>query len=184
MCGGRMTSPRNSSRSASLQNGSQPPADHKLHVTMIEVVRQGLVRPLVVVPPLVETTKQEIGSLRLGAETHVLVMHRMPSVVLIDSVLQLALPETLMRALLARAGGTGVTRTVLGARRIVAIGDSLKHDVAGGTEAGFDTAFVMNGIHWSDFADCAGDEIRLGRLVSLAVEEDVMPDWVVPWLSW
>lgn len=70
------------------------------------------------------------------------------------------------------------------ASRIVAIGDSLKHDVAGGTEAGFDTVFVMNGIHWSDFADSSDDEIRLERLVRLAFEEDVMPDWVVPWLSW
>ncbi|MBX3667947.1 MAG: TIGR01459 family HAD-type hydrolase [Rhodocyclaceae bacterium] len=71
-----------------------------------------------------------------------------------------------------------------GARRILAIGDSLIHDVAGGGEAGFDTAFVTEGIHKGDFAGIVDADSTIDRVVELARKEDVMPDWALPRLSW
>jgi HAD superfamily hydrolase (TIGR01459 family) len=61
--------------------------------------------------------------------------------------------------------------------RIVAIGDSLEHDVAGGRHAGFRTAFVTGGIHAAEMAEIDG----LGRL---SAKFGVTPDWVLPRLAW
>jgi HAD superfamily hydrolase (TIGR01459 family) len=71
-----------------------------------------------------------------------------------------------------------------GATRIVAIGDSLQHDVVGGAEAGFDTMFVMAGIHRPDFAAAHDDAAIRQRLLALVSEHGEVPDWVVPSLQW
>jgi HAD superfamily hydrolase (TIGR01459 family) len=71
-----------------------------------------------------------------------------------------------------------------GATRIVAIGDSLQHDVVGGAEAGFDTMFVMTGIHRPDFAAAQDDAAVRQRLLALASEHGELPDWVLLSLRW
>ena len=61
--------------------------------------------------------------------------------------------------------------------RILAVGDSLEHDIAGGRNAGCLTALVEAGIHRADLA--AGDGLE-----RLADRYGVMPDFVIPWLAW
>jgi len=61
--------------------------------------------------------------------------------------------------------------------RIVAIGDSLEHDVAGGGRAGFRTAFITGGIHAGEMAETEG-------LAKLSAKFGVTPDWVLPRLAW
>lgn len=61
--------------------------------------------------------------------------------------------------------------------RIVAIGDSLEHDIAGGARAGFRTAFVTGGIHAAEMKMADG-------LAKLSAKFGVSPDWVLPRLVW
>jgi HAD superfamily hydrolase (TIGR01459 family) len=61
--------------------------------------------------------------------------------------------------------------------RVLAIGDSLEHDIAGGRRAGCLTAFVEAGIHAGDLASPEG----LGRLVA---RYGVSPDFSLPRLLW
>lgn len=71
-----------------------------------------------------------------------------------------------------------------GAQRIAAIGDSIQHDVVGGEEAGFDTGFVVNGIHREDFADATRMTERSARLWELGERYGALPDWVIDELKW
>ena len=61
--------------------------------------------------------------------------------------------------------------------RIVAIGDSLEHDIAGGHRAGCQTIFVEAGVHAADLADPAG-------LATLCERFEVAPDFRIPRLVW
>jgi len=61
--------------------------------------------------------------------------------------------------------------------RIVAIGDSLEHDIAGGRRFGCLTAFVEAGIHAADLAEPEG----FGRLCA---QYGATPDFVIPKLLW
>jgi HAD superfamily hydrolase (TIGR01459 family) len=61
--------------------------------------------------------------------------------------------------------------------RIVAIGDSLEHDIAGGRAAGCLTAFVEQGIHLADLAAADG-------LAELCARFAVVPDFILPRLIW
>lgn len=65
--------------------------------------------------------------------------------------------------------------------RILAIGDSLAHDVAGAAAIGCRTVLVTCGIHAADFADDAAAESVLPRL---AASHGVAPDWVIPAFRW
>lgn len=70
-------------------------------------------------------------------------------------------------------------------RRIVAIGDSLQHDIAGGNAAGLDTTFVCSGIHREHFSGVLDDDARHARLVALiGAHGDRQPTWVLPVLRW
>jgi len=71
-----------------------------------------------------------------------------------------------------------------GASRIAAIGDSLQHDVVGGEEAGFDTVFVLNGIHRQEFAGVGDPATRSARVHALGERYGAMPDWVIDELRW
>lgn len=78
-------------------------------------------------------------------------------------------------------------RNALGALppgRIVAIGDSLQHDVVGARAAGFATAFVTGGIHKDAFAGTDDVTAWQARLVALARATGTLPDWVIPSLRW
>lgn len=78
-------------------------------------------------------------------------------------------------------------RAILGglpADRVVAIGDSLQHDIVGARAAGFATAFVTEGIHKEAFADTNDVAAWQRRLVTLARAHNTMPDWVMPSVRW
>ena len=68
--------------------------------------------------------------------------------------------------------------------RIVAIGDSLEHDIAGGAAAGFATAFVTGGIFQKDFSSADDNTVHHRRLADLAEKYAVSPEWVIPALQW
>lgn len=68
--------------------------------------------------------------------------------------------------------------------RIIAIGDSLQHDIRGAVTAGFATAFITEGIHQQDFADVNDADAWRRRLSTLAKSHQTVPDWVLPSLQW
>ena len=61
--------------------------------------------------------------------------------------------------------------------RVVAVGDSLEHDIAGGRDAGCLTAFVEAGIHAQDLAKPDG-------LSVLCAQFDAAPDYTIAKLLW
>jgi len=69
--------------------------------------------------------------------------------------------------------------------RVLAIGDSLDHDVVGGQRAGFKTLLVTNGIH-ADACRSATTDKELGRRVAeiAAGHPDRTPDYVMRSLIW
>ena len=96
------------------------------------------------------------------------------------------------RAAMARLGG-------LDPSRVLAIGDSLEHDVAGAQAAGIDTLFIMGGIHAEDLqliskapAELDHDEnghqcqfeYNGTKLQSLYRDHNVTPTFVMSFLKW
>lgn len=69
-------------------------------------------------------------------------------------------------------------------RRILAVGDSIAHDVKGGAAAGLDTALVMGGIHAPAFDLERGPGANGPALASLAAEHGATPRWVLPGFRW
>ena len=67
---------------------------------------------------------------------------------------------------------------------IVAVGDSVEHDVRGANSVGIDACFVTGGIHADDFALDATPAERQGRLADLCQRFGARPQWVVPRLVW
>jgi HAD superfamily hydrolase (TIGR01459 family) len=68
--------------------------------------------------------------------------------------------------------------------RILAVGDSLHHDVLGGARAGLATALVTDGVHRDAFAGLATDAARLACLAALAGAAGAAPDWMIPRFRW
>jgi len=68
--------------------------------------------------------------------------------------------------------------------RILAIGDSIAHDVAGGARVGLDTALVMGGIHAEAFDLGRGASANWPVLERLSRESGVMPRWVLARFRW
>ena len=66
-------------------------------------------------------------------------------------------------------------RPELAANRFLMVGDSLEHDIAGGQNVGFKTAFVRGGIHTSDFPNSAGNDQIEATLRSLAKQNRIQP---------
>jgi HAD superfamily hydrolase (TIGR01459 family) len=62
-------------------------------------------------------------------------------------------------------------------QRILAIGDSLEHDIAGGRQAGCQTLFVEQGIH-------AGDLAAPNAFAQLAARYGAWPDFSIARLAW
>jgi HAD superfamily hydrolase (TIGR01459 family) len=60
-------------------------------------------------------------------------------------------------------------------RRVLCIGDSLEHDIAGAKSAGLASALVRTGIH----ADLANDELQ-----ALFEQHKAAPDFILPGLVW
>jgi len=70
-------------------------------------------------------------------------------------------------------------------RRVVAIGDSVQHDIAGGNAAGFDTVFISGGIHSDDFALALDDDAKQARLAELiGAGKDRQPTGMLSSLRW
>lgn len=70
-------------------------------------------------------------------------------------------------------------------RRVLAIGDSLRTDVAGARAAGIDVAFIPGGIHAEGLGvKQMGDLPDPGAMAHLAREFGVRPTYVLPELKW
>jgi len=65
--------------------------------------------------------------------------------------------------------------------RVLVVGDSLEHDIAGGRAAKMQTAFVRSGVHRDALAK-APDPAHAIR--SLAGSESRTPDWTIEYLAW
>lgn len=68
--------------------------------------------------------------------------------------------------------------------RAIAVGDSFFHDVVGGAGFGLATAFVTDGIHQADFPDTLDDAGRFQKLVEIAQDHGVWPNWVIRRFQW
>jgi HAD superfamily hydrolase (TIGR01459 family) len=69
-------------------------------------------------------------------------------------------------------------------RRVLAIGDSLDHDIRGGAGMGMATALVTSGILASAFDLAAGEAAMLDAAGRLAREAGVRPDFLLTSLTW
>jgi ribonucleotide monophosphatase NagD (HAD superfamily) len=68
-----------------------------------------------------------------------------------------------------------------GAGRILAVGDSLAHDVKGACAAGIDSLFVVHGIHKEELTPWSEDALR--RLANEHCDGH-MPTFIVDDFSW
>jgi HAD superfamily hydrolase (TIGR01459 family) len=66
--------------------------------------------------------------------------------------------------------------------RLVAIGDSLDHDIAGSAGLGIDGALVTGGVHRDAFVDAASPAAMLEALGRLAGARPARPRWLMPGL--
>jgi ribonucleotide monophosphatase NagD (HAD superfamily) len=70
------------------------------------------------------------------------------------------------------------------AKRILGLGDSLYHDIAGAARAGIDSLFVAGGIHAPDLGIERGETPTQDRLEALYRETGQTPDYVIPTFRW
>ncbi|HEY9056945.1 MAG TPA: TIGR01459 family HAD-type hydrolase [Aurantimonas sp.] len=68
--------------------------------------------------------------------------------------------------------------------RILMVGDSLQHDVAGASAAGWQTLFVRDGLHAQSLADKRGGDLD-AQIDKLASEDGApLPDYTIGMLQW
>ncbi len=67
--------------------------------------------------------------------------------------------------------------------RVIAVGDSIHHDIAGGHSAGLNTLLTLRGVHADHFRDAAPPDI-LHRIRSIAGPSAALPDWTTPSFRW
>jgi ribonucleotide monophosphatase NagD (HAD superfamily) len=72
----------------------------------------------------------------------------------------------------------------LAAPEIVAVGDSLSHDIAGGAAAGLDTALISGGIHADRIPVGADPRAIVAAIAALAAEHGAAPRWAMPAFRW
>ncbi len=70
------------------------------------------------------------------------------------------------------------------ARRPVAVGDSLHHDIGGGNAAGVATIFIAGGIHTFDLAVRPGEPLSAAAVDALCRQQGVRPDYAMTKLAW
>jgi ribonucleotide monophosphatase NagD (HAD superfamily) len=68
--------------------------------------------------------------------------------------------------------------------RVMAVGDTLRTDVAGARAAGFAAALVTVGIHRDDLGTHDGGPPEPARLAALLARSPVRPDVVLPRFVW
>ena len=84
----------------------------------------------------------------------------------------------------ARIYRTCLRLSGLPAARLLAIGDSLEHDVAGAAAAGIDAAFIAGGIHRGELRWSAAGEIEPESCLRLFAREGLAPQFALPWFQW
>jgi HAD superfamily hydrolase (TIGR01459 family) len=67
---------------------------------------------------------------------------------------------------------------------IVAIGDSMAHDVKGANDAGLASCFVAGGIHAADFPVGQSFPARARTVADLGARHGAAPDWAVKAFAW
>jgi HAD superfamily hydrolase (TIGR01459 family) len=75
---------------------------------------------------------------------------------------------------------TSLARLGLPADRVLAVGDSLEHDIAGAMGSGIDTAFVVSGIHRHDVAWTGPATFEHADCLRLFAKAGRSPRYVVP----
>ncbi len=69
-------------------------------------------------------------------------------------------------------------------RRILAVGDSLRTDVAGANAAGIDVALATGGIHQEELGGAWGEAVDPARLAAAADAAGQRPTYALPCLRW
>jgi HAD superfamily hydrolase (TIGR01459 family) len=69
-------------------------------------------------------------------------------------------------------------------RRILAVGDSLRTDVAGAARSGLDSLLVTGGIHAEELAGAGGLHPDPARLVAACAGAGVRPTYAIPAFTW
>ena len=72
----------------------------------------------------------------------------------------------------------------LPAARLLAIGDSLEHDVAGAAGVGIDAAFIAGGIHRGDLRWTTAGAVEPESCRRLFAHEGCTPRFALPWFRW
>ena len=67
---------------------------------------------------------------------------------------------------------------------VLAVGDSLHHDIAGGAAAGIDTLLVMNGVHAGQLPANASPVLLQEAMQEIAGPDGALPDWAIPSFRW
>lgn len=67
---------------------------------------------------------------------------------------------------------------------VLAVGDSLAHDIAGGAAQGYDTAFVLQGIHADAFPPGTTPDAQQQILARLGRDYDVTPTFALSTFRW
>jgi HAD superfamily hydrolase (TIGR01459 family) len=68
--------------------------------------------------------------------------------------------------------------------RVLAVGDSLDHDILGGRRMGMPTALVIAGVHAPAFETAKTATQIVGAAEKLAARTGAVPDWLMPSLTW
>ncbi|KRE00006.1 hypothetical protein ASE63_10960 [Bosea sp. Root381] len=69
-------------------------------------------------------------------------------------------------------------------RQVLAIGDSLEHDVAGAATAGIDAAFIAGGIHRADLHWLPGGDVEASGCMALFARTGCFPRYCLPRFEW
>jgi HAD superfamily hydrolase (TIGR01459 family) len=69
-------------------------------------------------------------------------------------------------------------------KRVLSIGDSLHHDIAGGRAAGIDTLLVMGGVHADELPKNADPAPLAEAILRIAGRYGATPDWAIPSFKW
>jgi HAD superfamily hydrolase (TIGR01459 family) len=67
--------------------------------------------------------------------------------------------------------------------RILAVGDSLRTDIAGAMRTGIDSVFVVGGIHAEELGDRTGGA-EAGKLTAACARTGIWPTYAMPILAW
>ncbi|MGO4736963.1 TIGR01459 family HAD-type hydrolase [Bosea sp. 2KB_26] len=79
---------------------------------------------------------------------------------------------------------SSLQRLGLAPRQVLAVGDSLEHDVAGATGAGIDVAFIAGGIHRQDLGWPTSGTVDRASCARLFGTSGWAPGYVLPYFAW